>query len=268
MDEIFDIIRHAFHSLWKVKHYGKTIEIVTPSFTTNDCFVSVFLTERDGRYIVTDNGWISDNYYNSQFDNDDEAYLKLYSYYMDRYSIREIEAKNKIYYYKSTNDKELVANIVMELSVFISTVVSSSFIEFQENKDKELRQRFRTNVNTFLTDNFDKDEIKLSTYASDNYKDIRFNAVLKKDNKLTLYNYVTGTTDFYFKGSLGRSNMNFQLINKTPLRNKIHKRVTVINNSASGYNLDRLRQYLELIPEQTQSEIVNWSDKHKLIELV
>lgn len=58
------------------------------------------------------------------------------------------------------------------------------------------------------------------------------------------------------------------VINKTPLRNKIHKRVTVINNSASGYNLNRLRQYLELIPEQTQSEIVNWSDKHKLIELV
>ena len=43
MDEIFDLVRNAFHSLWKVKHYGNTIEIVTPSFTTNDCFVSVFL---------------------------------------------------------------------------------------------------------------------------------------------------------------------------------------------------------------------------------
>lgn len=267
MDEIFDLIRNAFHSLWKVKHYGKTIEIVTPSFTTNDCFVSIFLTERDGKYIVTDNGWVNDNYYNSQFDNDDEAYLKLFSYFKDKYAIKELEAKNKIYYYKYTNNKELVANIVMELSIFISTVVSSSFIEFQENKDKELRHRFRTSVNAFLTDNFEKDEIKLGTYVSDNYKDIKFNAVLKKDDRLTLYNYVTGTTDFYFRGSLGRSNMNFQLINKTPLKRKIHRKVTVINNSASGYNLDRLRQYLELIPEQTGSEIVNWSDKDLLLKV-
>lgn len=155
----------------------------------------------------------------------------------------------------------------MELSIFISTVVSSSFIEFQENKDKELRHRFRTNVNTFLTDNFDKDEIRLGTYVSDNYKDIRFNAVIKRDDRFTLYNYVTGTTDFYFKGSLGRSNMNFQLINKTPFNRKIYRRITVINNSASGYNLERLRQYLELVPEQTQSEIINWSEKEMLLQV-
>lgn len=155
----------------------------------------------------------------------------------------------------------------MELSIFISTVVSSSFIEFQDNKDKELRHRFRTNVNTFLTDNFDKDEIRLGTYVSDNYKDIRFNAIIKRDDRFTLYNYVTGTTDFYFKGSLGRSNMNFQLINKTPLKRKIHKRITVINNSASGYNWEKLRQYLELVPEQTQSEIINWSEKDMLLKV-
>ena len=155
----------------------------------------------------------------------------------------------------------------MELSIFISTVVSSSFIEFQDNKDKELRHRFRTNVNAFLTDNFDKDEIRLGTYVSDNYKDIRFNAIIKRDDRFTLYNYVTGTTDFYFKGSLGRSNMNFQLINKTPLKRKIHKRITVINNSASGYNWEKLRQYLELVPEQTQSEIINWSEKDMLLKV-
>ena len=118
-----------------------------------------------------------------------------------------------------------------------------------------------------MTDNFDKDEIRLGTYVSDNYKDIRFNAIIKRDDRFTLYNYVTGTTDFYFKGSLGRSNMNFQLINKTPLKRKIHKRITVINNSASGYNWEKLRQYLELVPEQTQSEIINWSEKDMLLKV-
>ena len=63
MEDIIKIIIASFSSLWKVKKYGKTIEIITPFFTTNDCFVSVFLTEREGYYIITDGGWISENYY-------------------------------------------------------------------------------------------------------------------------------------------------------------------------------------------------------------
>ena len=47
MEDIIKIIIASFSSLWKVKKYGKTIEIITPFFTTNDCFVSVFLTERE-----------------------------------------------------------------------------------------------------------------------------------------------------------------------------------------------------------------------------
>ena len=70
MEDIFDIIKETFNSLWSVKKYGKTIEIVTPLFTTNDCFVSVFLTEREGYYIITDGGWISENYYNNFFDSE------------------------------------------------------------------------------------------------------------------------------------------------------------------------------------------------------
>jgi len=99
------------------------------------------------------------------------------------------------------------------------------------------------------------------------YKDIKFNAVIKRDNKFTLFNYVTGTTDFYFRGSIGRSNMNFQLINRTPIKNKIYKRVTVINNQASGYKIDKLKQYLELISAEAESEIINWSNKKDLLEI-
>ena len=84
----------------------------------NDCFVSVFLTEREGYYIITDGGWISENYYNNFFDSDDESYLRLFTYYKEQYSIRETESNNKIYYYKTTMKKELVPNLVLEVSNF------------------------------------------------------------------------------------------------------------------------------------------------------
>lgn len=267
MEDIVKLIIASFSSLWKVKIYSKTIEIITPSFTTNDCFVSVFLTERDGYYIITDGGWISDNYYNNFFDNDDECYLRLFSYYKEQYSIRETEAKDKVYYYKSTEKKELVPNLVFEMSSFISTVVSSSFIKFQDNKDKDLQKRFRSQVSNYLTSGFDKKELSFNGAIDERYRDIRFNAIVKKNDKFTLFNYVTGTTDFYFRGSIGRSNMNFQLINKTLLKKRIHKRVTVINNQASGYKIEKLKQYLDLISDEAESVIVNWTNKKELLEI-
>lgn len=171
--------------------------------------VSVFLTERDKHYIVTDGGWISENYYNNFFDNDDECYLRLFTYYKEQYSICETEARNRVYYYKSTTKKELIPNIVLEMSTFISTVVSSSFIKFQDNKDKDLQKRFRSQVSTYLSSNFNKDEVSFNGTIDERYKDIKFNAVVKRENKFTLLNYVTGTTDFYFRGSIGRSNRIF-----------------------------------------------------------
>ena len=249
MEDIIKIIIASFSSLWKVKKYGKTIEIITPFFTTNDCFVSVFLTEREGYYIITDGGWISENYYNNFFDSDDESYLRLFTYY------------------KTTMKKELVPNLVLEVSNFISTVVSSSFIKFQDDKDKDLQKRFRTQVSNFLTAGFDKKELSFNGFIDERYKDIKFNAVVKRSDRFTLFNYVTGTTEFYFRGSIGRSNMNFQLINRTMLKKQIHRRVTVVNDQASGYKIEKLKQYLDLISDEAESVVVNWTNRKKLLEL-
>ncbi len=45
----------------------------------------------------------------------------------------------------------------------------------------------------------------------------------------------------------------------------MYKRVTVINNQASGYKIDKLKQYLELI--SAEAEIINWSNKKDLLEI-
>jgi hypothetical protein len=266
MDDIFEIIIKAFNSLWNIKKYGKTIEIITPLLTTNDCFVSIFLTERDGRYIVTDGGWISENFYNNFFDNDDEYYQRLFMFYKEQFKIKETEAKSRIYYFKSTERKELIQNIALEMSTFISTVVSSSFVQFQDNKDKDLHKRFNTNVNNYLTDitGKGKKDIKFNSAADERFKNIKFNAVIVDKSRFTLINYVTGTTDYFFKGSIGRSIMNFELINKTFLKDTIRKRITVVNDQATGYDVTKLHQYIDLAADKAESEIIMWSDKNKL----
>ena len=46
MNRIFEIVRTAFNSLWKMRMRGDTLEIITPFATTNDKFVSIFVSIR------------------------------------------------------------------------------------------------------------------------------------------------------------------------------------------------------------------------------
>ena len=46
MNRIFEIVRTAFNSLWKMRMRGDTLEIITPFATTNDKFVSIFVSKR------------------------------------------------------------------------------------------------------------------------------------------------------------------------------------------------------------------------------
>ena len=117
-------------------------------------------------------------------------------------------------------------------------------------------------MSNFLTAGFDKKELSFNGFIDERYKDIKFNAVVKRSDRFTLFNYVTGTTEFYFRGSIGRSNMNFQLINRTMLKKQIHRRVTVVNDK-----IEKLKQYLDLISDEAESVVVNWTNRKKLLEL-
>ena len=63
MKDLLNDIITAYSSLWSFKKRGNSIEIVTPVSTTNDVFVSVFLTMRGDEYVVTDGGWIDAGVY-------------------------------------------------------------------------------------------------------------------------------------------------------------------------------------------------------------
>ena len=80
MQELFERIKKAYDSLWRVRVLGESLEIVTPMVTANDFFVTVFVTKRGGEYIVTDGGWISSGNYDCEIDFSQKTYQKLFQY--------------------------------------------------------------------------------------------------------------------------------------------------------------------------------------------
>lgn len=66
-ENIYTDITKAFGNLWKTKQRGNSLEIITPYATTNNRFISVFLTQQGSDYVITDGGWLKSGIYDVMF---------------------------------------------------------------------------------------------------------------------------------------------------------------------------------------------------------
>jgi hypothetical protein len=245
--------------------HGNSIEVITPSSTANDMFVSVFITQKGDEYIVTDGGWINNEYYGINIhDNTAPCYDRLFSYYYNIYQIKETQEKGKTMYYKKTADKNLVPNLVYDLSGFISIVVSSSFIGFVDEKEVENVKRFKKQAKDYLSAITDKKEIQFDASIDDKYKNVKFGAVVKRNNKLKLINYITGSNEYYFVNSIGKTNLNFELINNSYYAEFIDMKLAIINDSAPGHKPEKINQYINFMKSNIGLTAINWSEKEKV----
>lgn len=266
-DIIKDIIR-SYNTLWKVKERGKTMEIVTPVATTNNLFVSVFLTTRGNEYVVTDGGWIDSGIYECEIPLEDEYYCKLFQYYLAEYEIQSLEAKGKAFYYKKTTNPLLIPNLVYDLSSFINAIISASFIQFQTNKEKENIGRFKRQANNFIKSLVEEKYIKTNHIIHESLSGVRFNAVITKFNRFTLISYVTGSNDTNFIYSLGRSNLNFDLVEEKSINSLVRQKITLIDDSVSSYKSLKVAPFLGVINTKKGRISLTWKEKEKLKELI
>lgn len=265
MEELFNSIRESYNSLWHIKPLGESIEIVTPMVTTNDAFVSVFITKRGESYVVTDGGWISAGYYECDVDTLGKVYNKLLQYYLDSYQILQTIGHGRTMYYKKVQDRNLVVNAVFELSNFISAVVSGSNIQFQSDK-KEVR--FRRTVKDYLINEFDGGTFifgqRLAAGSS-----IEYTASSNFAGHLQLLNIVTGSSASYYRDSLLRSNFYFETARNYADRLRINKTIALLDDSSpSIYNSPQVAEFINLSREIEGNILLPWSDKAQLPQLL
>lgn len=265
MLDLFDTIRETYDSLWHVRALGNSLEIITPMVTTNEAFVSVFVTKRGEDYIVTDGGWISEGYYECELDLHGKAYQRLFQYYMDNYSILQTVGHGRTLYYKKVRDKVLVVNAVFELSHFISAVVSGANIQFQADK-KEIT--FRRTVCNYLSTEFDEGLFRFGQKLAPS-SSIEFSAISNLGGKLQLLNVVTGSTPGYYRDSLCRSNMYFDYANTVAKRFRINKTIAILDDTTpSVYNAPSVKEFIALSHGRIGNILLPWHDKHRLVELL
>lgn len=268
MNRIFEIVRTAFNSLWKMRMRGDTLEIITPFATTNDKFVSIFVSIRKNGYVVNDGGWLANGFYDCDLPLLNDIYIRVLNYYMAEYKVKCVDASPNIFYYKITTEERLVPNLVFDLAAFIKEAVSSSFINYEDNKEIEVSKRFSGLANSFFRELIPSQYLKINHYVSENLRGIRFNTVLSLHNRYTLISYVTGSRDNYYILSLSKANTQYDFIESDAINRLVSKKIVLLDDTVKSYSSEKVVPFMKVILSKTDRDNVTWKERNRLKELV
>lgn len=266
--DIFQTIKDDFCSLTTYKLRGESLEIITPFSTLNNKFVSVFIKEIEGKYVISDAGWTDLNYYDvSISEESDDIIQRIFTYYQQSFGISITPDKaGTLHYFKTCSNPRDIPENVFDLANFVVGAVNSLGIRYKDEKEEKERETFRQDANTFLQANYNND-VQLKT-PLDDFESIKFNALITKGYSIFLVSYVTGSTSYYFANDLRKTIVNFEISEKSKYKDFIREKISIINDKADGYHPEKLESIMNLLDEKATKKPIKWSEKEKVLEII
>jgi len=268
--KITDAIQKDFSSLWKCQMRGKTLEISTPYLLPDSTLFSVFLTERNGRYIVCDGGTLSEILSDYCPLPDDEIRASLDGF-AKKFEIKVGAGsdKQKIFF-KSTVKRTLISSLVFDIATFATSVASALVAVSYDEPNLELEDRFPAKADAFLraviplTNGLKfrpRREIK-------EVPGVKFSGIIERSNKIWIVSYVSGSNPTYFRKSVAETIVNFEHAWGSSLSNHIAKTIPFLNSEAQGYQPNRLKWQIAKLNETSQNSLLDWKNRDEFSALL
>lgn len=271
LEKIAINVQSSFDKLWSFKLRGKdTIEISTPYSTTSSKFVSIYVTDRNGKFIISDGGLLNSEAYESVIDYENQCLLKILYHFEAFYQVKRTQDKSGIkHYYKTTTKPNLIPNKVYEMAQFVSMCASSATVKFEDQKEIEERNNFRKKASSYITTNLEHYNPKFrAALDKDDFRSVRFSALLERKNRISLVSYITGSNPTNFISSIARANMNFEIASSSKYNDYIDHKIALVNNQADGFDTKKISKQLNILQEHTGEEAINWSEREKLLSIL
>jgi|GEM_PF-1019407 hypothetical protein len=265
---IIERIKSSFCNLTTFKLRTNALEVITAYSTMNSKFVSVFVTFVKSKIIVTDNGWVDQNYYDTPlYENSEDIIDRVTASFMTSFNIKStFDQAGVKYYYKTCENIDQIPSTVFDLASFITGIVNAFCIQYKDEKEEKERETFRKDANSFFKMNY-ADSVKLKA-SLDDYQSIKFNAIIDKSSKLYLFTYVTGSKQAYFENDLRKSIVNFEIAAKSKYGNFIKEKISIINDQSDGFQPNKSTYIFELLQEKTTRAPIKWTEREQIFELV
>lgn len=271
LEKIVVEIQNNFDQLWSTKLRGSdTIEIITPYSTTTSKFVSLFLTIRESKFIVSDGGLLNSEAYESVIDYENQCLLKILYHFESFYEVKRTDDKQGIkHYYKTTKNVKLIANLVYEMAQFVSMCASAATVQFEDQQELEERNNFRTKATAYIGTHFQRfNPIFSAPLDKNEFRSVRFSALIEKRNRLNLVSYVTGSNPANFRNSIARVNMNFEIATSSKYNDYIDNKIVLVNDVADGFVLGQIGKQLNILEDHIGQESIVWTEREKLLKVL
>ncbi|MBQ7207238.1 MAG: hypothetical protein IJS01_05505 [Lentisphaeria bacterium] len=234
---LFQDIKCDFNFLWNFKLRGNTVEIITPFSTLARNTLSVFITQRENRFIVSDGRRLFDNIEENNFEIN-----RRNAVYLDEIaSIYEVKKTTENHlYFKSTDNIKLISSYIYDIVFFQKAVFDNIFADEMFFLSEVQDGWFSTRMNNLLSKKIDENKKHNRLFSVPKghplMKVAGFNTVLQYQGCATLWAamYITGSTQGVYADHICRANTGFMYVkNETTLNCQV-KLAAIFDEDAKG----------------------------------
>lgn len=262
--QITEALRRDFNALWKCEQKGNSLEITTPYLLPDSTLLSLFLTQRDNRFIVSDGGAAYEviNEYCPLPEAKAKSELLEYA---RKFGLKQGQSEGKPLFFKDCNEDKLISSLAFDVAAF-ATMATSALVASSEEIQNE--DRFKSIADSYLK-SITRQGVEIETrHTIQEVPGVRFSAVLTAAARIWIVSYVTGADVTYFRRSLADTAMNFRHAWHSQLSNNIGATIPLLNDNATGYQPAEFGFQIQQLADEARCPVVKWSEHEKIRDLL
>jgi hypothetical protein len=262
--QITESLQRDFSALWKCQQRGDSLEITTPYLLPDSTLLSLFLTQREGRFIVCDGGGVFEVIDDYCPFPQGKAIAALQGY-AHKFGLKQGVSEGKPLFFKDCTDVQLISSLAFDVATF-ATIATSALVASSEEIETE--DRFKISADAYLKAIKPSGVTIETRHQIDEVPGVKFSAVLKGASRLWLVSYVTGSSITYFRRSLADTVMNFKHAWQSSLKDYIGRTIPLVNDQATGYRPSELGWQMGELAHESRNSVVRWTEHEKIAELL
>lgn len=241
-ESIYASIQSDFTSLWRCESIGDTVEIVTPYTSLSGEALTVFLTQRDDRFVVSDGAHIQ------KVSNEQSVSLESRKGFhladmLVKFGVKEAfdEATRRVFRFKSTKDLSCLSSCIYDVVHFQETIENAIYLDtlFDAEEDMAAKQ-FGARVNEIVREKIcavPKKERRYDIYRDDTVKAFQFNTSLldRRTDRLWLGMSVYRSNLPTFRHSVFRAEFGFTHVLKSGFRSRDSLQMAAVTDVLPEY---------------------------------
>lgn len=272
--EILKYVITAFNSLWNcevVDH--NTIRIHTPYASINNKYITLYVKQDNGNFIVSDGGYLYENFLSGDLGTPNiKIFETIVESYVKEFEIELKEALPTKFYYKKTDKLDYLPNCVFEMADFAKNFLSAIYIgsdrKIQDEADFE-EKKFYKIAKDYISETFTEEsqyKLKYNEKIGFDGRKKMVSLVVAKMSTLNCVQFLSGGKPYNYMSRINNAKSDFELLSDyTPIKSKF----ALYDDRIEVYEANRndLDTYLNNLQHVLTKKPIPWSKKEDLLEI-